>query len=149
MFFLYYSIHSATVRLFDVCLPAVKDAIFSHGCSQYTVIYFVELYITTESIFSYRYIHCFFILFILFLFWSGEVGQGLGECWYIVHIQSASVFSCPALPVCDVEIFSLWYGRYPPNTKHLPLTCYWHSGAVLAVCSWSAPFLWPVEWELS
>jgi hypothetical protein len=50
-----------------------------------------------------------------------------------------------------VDIISLWYGRYPPNRKHLHLTCYWHfsrcrffSGALNVVCPWSAPFLWPV-----
>ena len=80
MFFLYYSVHSATVYcLFDVCFTAEKDVIFSQGCSRYMVIYFAELYITTESIFSYRYVHCFFILFILFFFLIGERGRGVGS----------------------------------------------------------------------
>jgi hypothetical protein len=115
----YFCIILFIVPLFIVC----GEVIFSKGCSQFLIIYLVELYITTERIVSYRYIHCYFSLFRHFL-----VGRGTGawgECWCIVHMQSAaSVFSSPPLPVCDVEIVSVWYVRYPPNRKHSPLASY-------------------------
>jgi hypothetical protein len=109
MFFLYYSVHSATVCcLLDVCLPAVQDVIFSQGCSQYTVIYFVELYVTTESIFSYRYIHCFFILFILSYFGVERWGRGLGSVGTL-YTYSLHLFS-PVLHFLSVMWRSSHYG---------------------------------------
>jgi hypothetical protein len=41
------------------------------------------------------------------------VVQGVGECWYIVHIQSSSVFSCPAL------LSVMWRSHYGTAGIHL------------------------------
>jgi hypothetical protein len=149
MFFLYYSVHSATVYfLFDICLPAVKDVIFSQGCSQYTVIYFVELYITPESIFSCRYSHCFFILFNLFFFCVGG-SRSVGTLYtYSLHLFS------PVLHFLSVMWRSSDYGAagvhlteniYPLHVTDILVDNCFSSGAVHAVCSWSAPFLWTIE----
>lgn len=148
--------------VFLIFASAVMDVIFSQGCSQYAVIYFVELYITPESIFSYTYSHCFFILF-NFFFFNGMVsgGQGLGECWYIVQCTlctySLHLFS-PVLHILSVMWRSSDYGAagvhlteniYPLHITNILVDNWFSSGAVHAVCSWSAPFLWPIEGELS
>jgi len=106
MFFLYYSVHSANVYcLFDVCFTAEKDVIFRQGW--YMVIYFAELYITTESISSYRYVHCFLFLFILF-FLIGEGGRGVGSVGTL-YTYSLHLFS-PVLHFLSVMWISSRYG---------------------------------------